>query len=88
MVLCRRETMGADGAFDRRRKELALIAGRNEDMISEDEVSQFSLSLLALALDLSQVSFLHPPDTLTCAKSESFCPTVRDLNPVCSATKV
>jgi hypothetical protein len=34
----RRETMGADGAFDRRRKELALIAGKKEEEISEDEV--------------------------------------------------
>jgi hypothetical protein len=39
----RRETMGADGAFDRRRKELALIAGKKEEEISEDEVVPVTL---------------------------------------------
>ena len=38
--------MGADGAFDRRRKELALIAGKKEEEIPEDEVSLVPLSLL------------------------------------------
>jgi hypothetical protein len=40
-----RETMGADGAFDRRRKELALLAGKKEEEISQDEVSRSSLFL-------------------------------------------
>ena len=30
--------MGADGAFDRRRKELAVIAGRREEEVTDDEV--------------------------------------------------
>jgi hypothetical protein len=38
--------MGADGAFDRRRKELALIAGKKEEEIPEDEVGLVPLSLL------------------------------------------
>ena len=29
--------MGSDGAFDRRRKELALIAGKEEKDISDDQ---------------------------------------------------
>ena len=33
-----RETMGSEGAFERRRKELAILRGKREDEISEDEV--------------------------------------------------
>ena len=30
--------MGSEGAFERRRKELAILRGKREDEISEDEV--------------------------------------------------
>ena len=33
-----RETMGSEGAFERRRKELAILRGKREEKISEDEV--------------------------------------------------
>ncbi len=39
--------MGADGAFDRRRKELALIAGKKEEEIPDEEVVPVPLSHLA-----------------------------------------
>ena len=40
MMALRRETMGADGAFERRRFELALIHKKGEKDVSDDEVVQ------------------------------------------------
>ena len=39
-VICFRETMGADGAFDRRRLELAEISGKSSADVTDDEVRQ------------------------------------------------